>query len=109
MSLPEIIAIGRSADRPRRKQRRADALHVVEHLRIAERAPAPLGVALAQEDAIGRGLGPMVERLAQIVVVGRQHLLGAQMDDAAGALFEHGIEYAQPHRAQARARRSEAE
>ena len=106
MSLPEMMAIGRSAESPRRSSAAPMRFTCVEHLRIGERAPASLRVALRQEHAFGRGLGPMLQRLAQIVIVGRQHLLGAEMNDSAGTLFEHGIEDAQPHRAQARGGRT---
>src|SRR5450759_2231031 len=44
----------------------------------------------------------MFERLAQLAVIRPQYLRGADMDDAVGASLQHGIERAQPHRAQRR-------
>ncbi len=103
------IVAGDDGDRPLRRQpapqqRRADAPRRRQHLRIAERAPAAFRVALRQKHAVGRGLGPMFERLAQRGVIGRQHLRGADMDDAARLALQHGIECAQPHRPQRRRR-----
>ena len=102
MSLPEMIGDRPLGRKPAAQQRGADALGQRQHLRIAERAPAAFRVALAEKHPIGRGLGPMLERLAQLGVIGRQHLRGADMDDPAGLALQHGIERAQPHRAQVR-------
>ena len=102
MSLPEMMAIGRSGDSPRRSSaapmrlRQSPAL--AHKLSVRQR---PSASRCAEEHAVGRGLGPMLERLAQLGVIGRQHLRGADMDDAARLALQHGIECAQPHRAQA--------
>jgi len=101
------VVAGQNDDRPFRRQpalqeRRADAAHLVQHLRVTEGAPAAIGVTLRQERAIRRRFRPMLERLAQRAVIGRQHLRGADVNDAAGFAFKHGIRRAEPHRAQRR-------
>ena len=87
---------------PAPQQRGADAPGQRQHLRVAQRAPAAFGVALREENPVRRGLGPMLERLAQRGVIGRQHLRGADMDDAAWLALQHDVEGAEPDRAQGR-------
>ena len=103
------VVAGNDRDRlvrrePAAQERCADAPGQRQHLRIAQRAPVALRVALAEEHAVGRGLGPVFQRLAQRGVIGREHLRGADMDDAARLALQHGVEFAQPYRTQGRRR-----
>ena len=101
------VVAGQDRDRPLRRQpapqqRRANALHFVQHLGISELAPLIVGAALRQEHALGRLTRPALQRLAQRVVVAAERLRGTNVDGAVGRALDHGIGRAQAHRAQRR-------
>ena len=79
------------------QHRRANSFHVGKDLRVSELAPFALRVALREEDAIRRDLRPMLERLAQLVVIAFKCSRCPDMDDPAGALLDDRIERAQPY------------
>ena len=92
MSLPDSTTIGLSARKSAPQQSRADPASPGKNLRICKLAPFALRIALRQEQPVGRDLRPMFERLAEFVVVAPEFLRGADVDDAAGALFDRWIE-----------------
>ena len=81
-SLPERIATGRSGDKSRSSSAAAMARTASECRRIAQSPPAAGGVALRQENPLGRGLRPMGETLGKCVRV-RRSGSGERIEDRA--------------------------
>ena len=100
MSLPDKITSGRSGGQPASQQRRTDTPYLGERLGIGALAPLILRITLGEEQTVGCGFGPMVERLAQLAVVITQRLSGADVNGAVGAPIQHGVRCAKPHRTQ---------
>ena len=93
MSLPERIAIGSLGRQPAPQQRRADAPGQRQHLRVAQRAPAAVGVAL-RRGTRGRARPWPSARAARSAWRDRARsgCGGADMDDAVGSRSQHGVE-----------------
>ena len=91
------VVAGQDRDRPlgRKLALRAAparcARTCAQRLRVAERAPGAVGVALGEEDAVGRGLRPMFQPLRQLVRIGLERVRRAQMDRAVGLAVEHDV------------------
>ena len=82
----------RSAARARGRARAAPApmrAHLLERLRVAERAPAAARIALRQEDAVGRGRRPVLEPLGELRRVGRERMRRAEQDRAVRPALDH--------------------
>ena len=84
------------------EQCRRDGAHCGECRRIAQSPPAAGGVALRQEDPLGRGLRPMGETLGERVRVRRQRLWRAHQDRAVTAALDRHAGRAEPDRPQRR-------
>ena len=67
MSLPDRIAIGRSADSFRVSSPGAMRAHLRQRLRVCELTPLAVGIALRDEHAVRRVLGPVLQALRQLV------------------------------------------
>jgi hypothetical protein len=101
------VVTGQDRDRPlgrqiALKQRRRDRAHCGECRRIAQGPPAARGVALRQENPLGRGLRPMAETLGERFRVRRQRLRRAHQDRAVALPLDGYAGRAEPDRPQRR-------
>ena len=69
---------GARRERSRVQQRRADAAHLLQGLRVGDGAPARRRVALRHEHAVGRLARPMHQALGQLLGIGRQRAASAR-------------------------------
>ncbi len=98
---------GQDGDRPLRRelareQRGADGARFVPRLRIGDRTPGAVGIALGHEDAVGRDLRPVIETLGDLVGVGAKRLRRTQDQRAVGAALDRHVLRAEPHGADRR-------
>ena len=73
------------------QQRRRDRAHRRKRVGVGQRAPAARGVALRQEHAIRRDLGPMHQALGEIARIWRQRMRRAQQDGAVAAPLDRDL------------------
>ena len=90
------IGAGQDRNRPlgrevARQQRLADLARLSQRLRVGHRAPAPGYIALREQDAVGRNLGPMHQPFGDLVRIGPERLRRAQQQTAVGARLNHHV------------------
>ena len=73
---------------PARQQRRGDVPGRGQQLRVGDLAPAAAGVALGHEDAIGLGLGPMMQAIGEADRIVAEPRLRPEIDGAVVAALD---------------------
>jgi len=101
------IVAGQNRDRAFRRQvaieqRRGNRAYGCKHRGVSQRPPRARVVALREEDALRRNVGPMGKPFGEVIWIGSKKPRRAHHDDAVGSAFNENVRTAEVDRPQRR-------